>query len=396
MRLLYLSVLLFAGFLSQAQNAPILSDQAQISLLTCGPGKDIYEAFGHTAIRVLDEPNDLDFAFNYGSYDFNQPNFYLNFVKGRLMYMLSVSRTTGFVNYYQRNKRQVTEQILDLTQIEKQKLMEILDLNIKPENKAYLYDYFYDNCSTRPRDVVFSSLIGVLSMDTANCENQSIRQLTNEYLGEEQAWGRLGINICLSGKMIDQPTSAWEYMYLPEELMKSFAESTVTRNGEARPLVQETIILTQGQDEAVVIPWYTPKKLFVGLLLLIAAGVTMLRVRSKSARILEGSVFMLFGILSLVFLFLWIATEHFTAHNPFSLLWAVPTHLVFGWVLFKRNRPIWIRWYSVATAVLMSVVLAGWSMLPIEFLSEVRFLVILQLFLAIGIIRSGARKPILD
>ncbi|MFT4525682.1 MAG: hypothetical protein ACI85F_001837 [Bacteroidia bacterium] len=394
MRYYFLQWLLVSSIFAFGQNAPILSESAEVSLLTCSPGKDVYEAFGHTAIRVKDEPNGVDFAFNYGTFDFGQPNFYVNFVKGKLLYMLSASRTENFVNYYHRYNRSVSEQVLDLTQAEKQRLINALDENVKPENRDYLYDYFFDNCSTRPRDVILSALEGKLSLDSTDCEHWSIRKLMNSYMGEERAWGRLGINICLSGPRIDQPSSAWEYMYLPQELMFAFDRMTLSVNGEARPLVKETRVLSEMEPEVVVIPKTTPRNVFVGILLLIAAVVTSFRIRGKSVRILEGTVFMTFGILSLLFLFLWLGTDHFTAYQPYSLLWAVPTHLFFAWTLFKKDRPIWIRWYSVATAVLMAVVLAGWNMLPVEFLSEVRFLVILQLFLAIGIIRSGARKAI--
>ena len=391
-----LIIILFSAiaFTAFAQDVPVLSTSAEISLLTCSPGDDVYEAFGHTAIRVNDPENGLDFAFNYGTFDFGQPNFYFNFTKGRLLYMLSTSSTPGFVNYYKSFNRRVTEQVLNLTQPEKQRLVVMLDENLKPENREYLYDYFFDNCSTRPRDVILEAMEDQVSMDSSACQHRSIRQLTNSYMGEEQAWGRLGINICLSSSRIDRPATAWEYMYLPEELMAAFDKMTINRDSMEVPLVKETIVLAEMSSVQSENPKTTPRNVFVALLLVVAGIVTSFRVRGKSVRILEGSVFLFFGILSLLFLYLWLGTEHFTAHRPYSLLWAIPTHIIYGIVLFKKNRPIWIRWYSVATAIIMACVLAGWNMIPVEFLSELRFLVILQLFLAIGIIRSGARKPI--
>jgi hypothetical protein len=392
MRYCILLILLFLSCFTFGQNTPVISENAEISLLTCSPGDNVYEAFGHSAIRVKDEASGLDFTFNYGTFDFGQPNFYVNFVKGKLLYMLSVSSTEGFVNYYRRYNRQVTEQVLNLNQIEKQRLVNDLEENVKSENREYLYDYFFDNCSTRPRDVVFSALDSDLAIDTADCENNSVRQLMNSYMGEERGWGRLGINICLSGSRIDEPASALEYMYLPYELMWAFDRMTLTSEGVERPMVKKTNVLSEMDPEEIAIPKTTPRNVIVVVLLLIAAIVTSFRIRGKSVRILEGSVFMLFGILSLLFLFLWFGTDHFTSHKPYSLIWAVPTHIIFAWTLFKKERPIWIRWYAVSTAVLMAVTLAGWKMIPVEFLSEIRFLVILQLFLAIGIIRSGARK----
>ena len=394
MRNLIIILLSVCAFTSFAQEVPVLSSSAEISLLTCSPGDDVYEAFGHTAIRVNDPEKGLDFAFNYGTFDFGQPNFYFNFTKGRLLYMLSTSSTPGFVNYYRSFNRRVTEQILNLTQSEKHRLIVMLDENLKPENRQYLYDYFFDNCSTRPRDVILEALENDVSMDSSSCKHRSIRQLTNSYMGDDQAWGRLGINICLSSSRIDQPASAWEYMYLPEELMAAFDQMTILRDSMEVPLVKEKIVLAEMAPVQTEESKTTPRNVFVAILLVVAGIVTSFRIRGKSVRILEGSVFLFFGILSLLFLYLWLGTEHYTAHRPFSLLWAIPTHIIYGVALFRKNRPIWIRWYSVATAIIMSGLLAGWNLIPVEFLPELRFLVILQLFLAIGIIRSGARKPL--
>lgn len=374
-----------------AQEFPQLSQLSRISLLTCSPGEALYESFGHTAIRVRDDSLGIDQAYNYGTFNFNQPNFYVNFVKGRLLYTLSVSSTRGFAGYYNRWNRQITEQILNLSSTEKQRLFESLEINALPENSDYLYDYFFDNCSSRPRDVILNALDGDLAFDSAYIAHWSIRQLMNSYMGEDRAWGRLGINICL-GARIDQPATAFEYMYLPDELMKGLDSMYVTLNGQRKPLVGAKQILVEMQPTETVTPWSRPKTILSAALLIIASIVFMGRVRNFNVRWLEGTVFLLVGLLSLVFLFLWFGTDHASAKPNYSVLWALPTHIIFGIVLYRKNRPSWVRWYAVITSVILAGVLVFWKSLPQEFVSEVRFVVILLLFLCVSIIRSGARS----
>jgi hypothetical protein len=393
MRALFILIILFWGFTCLGQQAPTLSANAEISLLTCSPGEQVFEAFGHTAIRVKDEANGIDHTFNYGTFNFNQPNFYGNFVKGRLLYMLGVSTTKGFTNYYRRHNRQITEQILNLSEAEKQNLFNALDENAKPENKEYLYDYYYDNCSTRPRDVIVAALDGELKFDSSDCSNRSIRQLQDDHLDEDRAWGRLGINICLSSAKLDGPATAWEYLYLPNELLSAFDKMTVVTDSSTHKLVKEKRILVEMIPTDIIIPVTRPRNVFVALLLIVASIVTGFRIRKKSVRLLEGALFFFFGLLSFLFLFLWFGTDHYTARPAYSLLWAVPTHLIFGVVLFFKNRPAWVRWYALLTSLLIAGILIGWNYLPYTFPYEIRFLILLQLFLAVGIIKGSAKKP---
>lgn len=371
---------------------PVLSSSSTISLLTCSPGEELYESFGHTAIRVKDDSLGIDQCYNYGTFNFNQPNFYVNFVKGRLLYTLSVSGTRAFTSYYARWNRQITEQVLNLSAREKQTLYNTLEVNALPENSDYLYDYFFDNCSTRPGDVILSSLDGELAYDSAYIANWSIRQLMNSYMGEDRAWGRLGINICL-GARIDQPATAFEYHYLPDELMKGLDSMYVQLNGVEKPLVAAKQILVERQPTKVIVPWTTPKTILSACLMLIASIIFMGRIRNFNVRWLEGSVFLIVGLLSNIFLFLWFGTDHAAAKPNYSVIWALPTHIIFGIILFKKNRPIWVRWYAVATAISLALVLAMWKSLPQEFVSEVRFVIILLLFLCVSMIRAGARRP---
>src|SRR5690606_20603691 len=136
-----------------------LSDSSRISLLTVAPGEELYSAFGHTGIRVTDFKNEFDVVFNYGTFDFEQPGFYSNFVKGKMLYMISANNFDDFVSEYIYEKRSITEQTLNLSVHDKQEIFAYLYNNLLPENREYYYDFFWDNCATRPRDV-FESVLG--------------------------------------------------------------------------------------------------------------------------------------------------------------------------------------------------------------------------------------------
>ena len=126
----------------------------QISLLTCDPGDQLYSAFGHSAIRVLERTTGEDLVFNYGTFDFNTPYFYVKFTQRTLDYMLSVSTYERFLAEYNYYQRDVREQVLDLSPEQIERLVEFLQINYRPQNRFYRYDFFYDNCATRIRDVM--------------------------------------------------------------------------------------------------------------------------------------------------------------------------------------------------------------------------------------------------
>ncbi|MBT8320736.1 MAG: DUF4105 domain-containing protein, partial [Eudoraea sp.] len=132
----------------------ILSESAQISVLTCGSGQELYTAFGHSAFRVQDPVKDIDVVYNYGTFDFQAPNFYTNFAKGKLIYTLSRQRFENFLYDYELEKRWVKEQILDLDQDQKNDLIIFLENNYRPENRDYRYDFLFDNCSTKMPDIL--------------------------------------------------------------------------------------------------------------------------------------------------------------------------------------------------------------------------------------------------
>ena len=370
-----------------------LTEQSRVSLVTCGPGTELYEAFGHTAIRISEPGKGFDVVYNYGTFDFNQPNFYWNFVTGRSMYMLATNRYSNFIRAYEYYNRSVTEQFLNLDLAQKQALLDKLMWNAKKENREYLYDYFFDNCSTRPRDVILESLNGNVVFDTTHLSEDrlSIRELTDLYILKEQSWGDLGIDLCL-GAVIDKPATAMQYMYLPEELEKAFDHAFIESSGIRIPLVEEKQVTFKPAEMVKQKSWFVPKIVFSAFLLLSAVFLTIFRAAGKSTRIYDGTVFIVTSLLGFNAIFLWFFTNHFSADYNWNLLWALPTNFVFGIALLKKERPNWTKNYSLFLIVLYLGILLGWNYIPQLLHHSLKFIIVLLLFIAVGVFRSGTLK----
>ena len=152
---IFLLFLLFTAVSLQAQY-PLLSKDAEISLLTVSPSEDeVYTVYGHTALRVRDASKKLDTVFNYGIFDFSKPNFIYRFAKGETDYRLAAQYTRDFLIEYEMRGSEVTEQILDIDSAGKARIWEALMINNRPENRVYRYNFFFDNCATRPAAIIW-------------------------------------------------------------------------------------------------------------------------------------------------------------------------------------------------------------------------------------------------
>lgn len=231
---LLLFVLLFFNGLS----AQTLSSQSTISLLTGSPGDELYSTFGHSAIRVKDPVSNLDIVFNYGTFDFSTPNFYLKFVQGKLLYILSVEKFESFQFSFEYQKRAVTEQVLNLDMMQKNRLYSMLLDNYKPENRQYKYDFFFDNCATRIRDILQKALDKDLEFNHPQLWQKSdttFRNLIDLYL-TNHPWSDFGIDLAL-GVPTDQVATPADYMFLPDYLAMSVDSAVILKRGVAIPLV---------------------------------------------------------------------------------------------------------------------------------------------------------------
>ena len=307
-----------------------LSGEAEISVLTLGPGNYLYDKFGHSAIRVKDENTNLDLVFNYGTYDFNTPNFYTKFVQGKLFYTLSVSDFESFYHYYKSEDRWITEQVFNLSVAQKKEVFDLLVENTKPENREYLYDFIYDNCATKIRDVFSMALGDDLEYNTDLVEEKTFRELVQENL-HYNTWGSVGIDLAL-GASNDRDATKLEQQFLPDYVFEADAEAKIrTNSGEWQPLVKETKELYKQQEEKkesgffLTSPWMVFSILGVGIIVL-----TFLDVRhSKRTKSIDITIFLSTGIIGVIIAILWFASDHYATKLNYNILWAFPISLLF-------------------------------------------------------------------
>lgn len=355
----YLSILCVLFFNSiQAQT---LTERATISVVTFGPFQgELYSAFGHSGIRVYDPENGLDDLYNYGMFDFNQPNFYLNFARGNSFYKLGISDYPRYRDHYIYYNRYVHEQVLNLTPAQAQKVFDYLVWNALPENMSYRYDYFYDNCATRIPAVVLTALGDSVRFDGSYIKtNYSIRDLTDIYL-TQQPWGDLGIDVCL-GLPMDKKASAYEYMFLPDYVESGFDHATIKNAEGTASLVKEKISVYESRAEIVKGP---PHPLYVFsafAVITIALSVWDVK-RKKPSTWFDVILFGIMGLAGLLLFCLWFFTDHNAAARNMNLLWALPTHLVAVFAFIKN--PKWLTKYFLVVSIITALLLGFWFLLP--------------------------------
>ena len=326
----FIFLLIFGLFCipSRAQTTDVGSStpKLQVSLITCGPGAELYAKFGHSALRIQDESTGLDVIYNYGLFDFNAPNFYLNFAKGKLRYFLGKHETSGFVQAFIQEGRWVREQVLDIDQATSYKLLQRLEQNYRPENRFYLYDFFYANCATKIRDLLLDVSQGALVYPLAQEHSKkSYRELIAENL-PLNSWGGWGIDLAL-GSMIDQPTSNFQAQFLPEYAAQQL--STALWNN--RSAVRQDRYLAEPELTSPTPGIHLWGPLSLGLILILIVWLT--RTKITSQRFSCGLLHTLSGAVGVVLMLLWAGTDHQTTAWNAHLFWAQP------WLVFS---PFWI------------------------------------------------------
>lgn len=274
-----------------------LSEHANISLLTCTPGEELYARYGHTALRVCDSVNDIDIVFNYGIFDFNTDHFYWKFVRGETWYELGASPYWWFMREYEEDKRPVYEQVLNLTPEQCEAVWQALAVNYRPQNRKYLYNFVFDNCATRPYWLIANVLGDTIISDYTGYTGATYRSFIRHYTGPH-TWANAGINL-LFGKRADQPMSSDQRLFLPEELMKYMQSAHLS---DGTPLVSESSI---APFVIARTPWYASWEAGLVLYFLLICGISYYdRKRHKCSRWIDWTLGILYALLLLLVGFL--------------------------------------------------------------------------------------------
>ena len=375
----FLALCYFQILFSQVSNKANLSESSNISIITSGPGEVLYEKFGHTAIRIKDPVLKLDLIYNYGIFDFDNPTFYADFTKGYMKYKLAKYPFYLALKSAQHDKRWVKEQVLNLTQQQKNEFYTFLETNALPKNAGYLYDPFFDNCATKPRDII-QNILGenLIFNDDFVTKNLSIRQLMNSEI-HQNTWGSLGINIALGSKL-DKTATANQYLYLPDYLFKALESSKIITNNTEEKLIEKSGFLLNFNEKESKSDTISPF-LVILIFSLIGLFTTYKDCKnSKRTKLLDFILFFITGLFGFVIVYLWFFTNHSTAPNNFNFIWALAPNFILAFLLLKEEPPKWIPKYIFGLMLFLALI-------PIIWITKIQLfpLTLIPLFILLGV-----------
>ncbi|HSV11478.1 MAG TPA: DUF4105 domain-containing protein [Hanamia sp.] len=332
----------------------------QVSLLTVMPGEELYSTFGHSALRITDTVTHQDIVYNYGTFNFDDPDFYTKFVRGKLLYYLSTDDFQSFVAENQQDNRGITEQILNLSCEQKRNIIGLLEANMMAQNRFYKYDFLFDNCTTRLRDLVEKASDSTVHFGKALETKVTFRDLIYEYLNyNDKQWSKLGIDILLGAKT-DAIATPYQVMFLPDYLMKTFDSSTIN----SQPLVIEKHSLfkidhSQNEKNNLTHPFFIFICLFVLIAFLSFSKNTFIQ---KVLASFDALLFFIVGFLGILILFMWFGTDHIMCRNNYNLLWAWPINIVAAFYIHSKRK--WSQIYFLIYAVFNIILIVLWRMIP--------------------------------
>ncbi len=366
-----LMVLSFGTFVSGAgalffDDIQELSPESTVSLVTAGPGTAAHTIFGHTFIRIQDPLYNLDVMANYGVYNPNQDNFYLKFLDGTAEYSGELQDSRGTIAAYTYYDVDLVQQDLRMTEAQKNKLLGLIQESLLPENKYYRYDFFFDNCSTRVRDLLNEATDGAIIPDGADGQGRTIRWWIDSKSLPGYPYYDYVYDLFL-GREVDQVASYTDEMFLPDMLFQGVANGGLVVDGVTYPLVIQTFSLNDIERRAVDASLFqTPAFWWWMIFTLTLVGVFYSIVAQKGRKALLSFLIFylaLLGILGLIFLFAQFFSLHTVTHNNIQIWWMWPTHLLFALGVFIKRLHRIARCYLllwivsiVAVAIYMIIV----------------------------------------
>lgn len=343
------------------------ADNVHVSVLTCSPGDEAYSLFGHTGLRYRDADNDTDIVFSYGYFDFSAPGFIWRFILGETDYMVGAVPYHHFISEYEERGSGVVEQEIALSPEQKNSVIDFLAENCKEENRVYRYNYFYNNCTTKVRDLLFS-VVGGITYQGDEPEAITFREVLSRLTGKHP-WYAFGINLLL-GADVDEPASRHELQFIPGYFMQDADKAVVTLpEGNPTPFVKEKIVLLDEQSTLLPKSHFTPFN--ISLLVLLATMIVMLcEVRRKRTYWVMDILLMLVqGLSGVLLLFMALFSAHPAVGNNWVIILLNPLALLILPVMLYRNAKglsMQVAWLQVfvVTAFFISAIL-GIQVYPI-------------------------------
>ena len=351
------------------------SSRIRISLLTCTPGEELYSTFGHSALRIIDSNSVTDHVYNFGTFNFDDAGFYLKFIRGQLRYYVNVEEFEDFKFSYITENRGITEQLLNFSAAEKIAIHRALIENIKEENKFYMYDFFYDNCTTRLRDIIVKFHSPTPLLPAVMPTKYTFRNAIHQYLdNNHKCWSKFGIDILL-GAPTDAVMTSSQQQFLPENLMHAL-DSTQNTN-----MVSSSKNLYLLSDVNNKPSFFTPLFLFSSILaLFIIVSFFRNKPGQNILRAMDSFLFFLVGLLGVELVFMWVGTDHIMTKNNYNLLWAWPLHIVYAFFIHKNSKRV--KAYSMLLTVFLGLLLCCWFFVAQKMNNALLPLVVLMIWRA--------------
>ena len=364
-----ISISLFLLFIPSLDAQIELSEDAKISLMTCSPWSGAsYALFGHTAIYVVDDLNEIEAVFNYGFFDSSKPNFIIKFMRGETDYILGVQSLEQFIEDYRERGVEVIEQELNMTRGEKQKMWDSLYINQLPENREYRYNFLYDNCVTRPRDLIETFIEGEIVYPIDKKE-QTYRDLIHECVNS-YPWMKLGIDLII-GNDADKPVSLRQKMFLPVYLKDALEQTTVIKNDTIiEPIIAEQMVVIEktGLDKEIS-EWNITSPLPVSIaLVLLSILISMAQFKTLNPSTLQKTFdSILFGIIGaggLIIFFMMLFSEHPATSSNWNFIWMNLFALIIPIFVWLKPMKKVLNIYHFINFVLLLLFLLLWWLIP--------------------------------
>lgn len=356
------------------QDTSSFKPRIQFSIITCDAGEDIYTIWGHTAVRVVDSVNNTDIVFNYGTFNFNEPNFIAKFLKGDLLYFVSVNNYSDFLNEYQFEKRNVYEQVLKLSTAEKIKWYTALQVNMMGDNRFYLYNFISDNCTTRVKDGLFKNT----NFQATSVPVKSYRsEVVSAPYKQGLPWIGLGIDLLL-GAYSDQKPSEFQAGFLPFLLHQQIAST-------GRLVVKENV-LTYASEKPV--SSNSPIYILLALLLFYAfCSKWNSLITQRIAKVLDIVLLVSFTVGGSLMVYMSLISKHTSCHQNYNLMWMHPFYIIALVFYFIRSKVIGQIGLVFFASIVGLVLTSYW--LPQHFSIEVWTLIAIAALLNYRLVEKG-------
>lgn len=330
------------------------ADTISVSLLTASQGKQIYEKFGHTGIRIHIPSKRFNGVYHYGLFSFDEPYFEYRFVKGETDYMIGLMHYHDFLTMYAVRGSSVRELPLYLTQEEALNLYLALQVNMLPENETYRYSFLYDNCATRPLEIINRSLTGEVRLDTTNIELPTYRTLIHKSTQQDK-WVTFGLDLILDGE-VDENISLPDKPFLPEITEQIFQNYEIERNGVTEKLAgtpKEVLRAREDKAELGMFSFITPLAFAISLLVVVALISIKEIITLRHNKIADTIIFFVCGILGIVIYFLLLFSEHPAVASNINAMWLHPIWLVMIPLIWIRKAQKFLYCYHFINFALL-------------------------------------------